>query len=29
MNLNNLRQGELKLAFDALEDAFTALKIDF
>jgi predicted nucleotidyltransferase len=29
MNLNNLRQGELKSAFDALEDAFTALKIDF
>lgn len=29
MNLNNLREGELKAAFDALEDAFAALNIDF
>lgn len=29
MNLNNLREGELKAAFDALEEAFSALNIDF
>jgi predicted nucleotidyltransferase len=29
MNLNNLREGELQLAFNALEEAFSALEIDF
>lgn len=29
MNLNELREGELKSAFDALEEAFSVLEIDF
>jgi hypothetical protein len=29
MNLSDLREGELKSAFNALEDAFSALDIDF
>lgn len=29
MNLNDLREGELKSAFNDLEEAFAALEIDF